>query len=49
MGEASTAIAAAEHFLGFKDATLDGQPERLALEVVLDRETFWWEIKPKGN
>jgi hypothetical protein len=36
-------------YSGFIEATLDGQPEHLALEVVLDRETIRWEIKPEAN
>jgi hypothetical protein len=36
-------------YSGYIEATLDGQPERLALEVVRDRETIRWEIKPEAN
>jgi hypothetical protein len=36
-------------YSGFIEAALEGQPERLSLEVVLDRETIKWEIKPEAN
>jgi hypothetical protein len=36
-------------YSGFIEAALDGQPERLALEVVLDHETIRWEIKAEAN
>jgi hypothetical protein len=36
-------------YSGLVEATLDGQPERLSLEVVLDRGTIRWKIKPEGN
>jgi hypothetical protein len=35
------------HYSGFIEATLDGQPERLLLDVVLDRDTMRWEVKPE--
>jgi hypothetical protein len=37
------------HYSGSIEATLDGQPERLLLEVVLDRDTIRWEVKPEAN
>jgi hypothetical protein len=37
------------HYSGFIDALVDGQPERLLLEVVLDRDTIRWEVKPEAN
>jgi hypothetical protein len=36
-------------YSGFIEATLDGHSERLSLEVVLERETMRWEIKPEAN
>jgi hypothetical protein len=33
-------------FTGFVDATLDGQKERLALEVVLEGGAMSWELRP---
>jgi hypothetical protein len=33
-------------YTGFVDATLGGQSERLSLEVVYDRGTIAWELKP---
>jgi hypothetical protein len=36
-------------YSGSIETMLDGQPERLALEVVIDGETIKWEIKPGGN
>jgi hypothetical protein len=36
-------------YSGHIEATLDGQPERLPLEVVRDRETIRWEIKPEAK
>jgi hypothetical protein len=36
-------------YSGYIETTLDGQPERLALEVVLDRKTIRWQIKPEAN
>jgi hypothetical protein len=36
-------------YSGSVEAFLDGRPERLALEVVLDGEAIRWEIKPGGN
>lgn len=35
-------------YTGFVDATLDGQSERLALEVTFDRGTIAWELKPRA-
>jgi hypothetical protein len=36
-------------YFGFIEATLDGHPERLPLEVVVDRKTIRWQIKPEAN
>jgi hypothetical protein len=36
-------------YFGFIEATLDGHPERLSLEVVVDRKTIRWQIKPEAN
>jgi hypothetical protein len=36
-------------YFGFIEATLDGRPERLSLEVVVDRKTIRWQIKPEAN
>ena len=33
-------------YAGFVDATMGGQSERLALEVVYDRGSILWELKP---
>jgi hypothetical protein len=33
-------------YTGFVDATLDGQSQRLSLEVVYDRGTLAWQLKP---
>ncbi len=36
-------------YSGFVEVKLDGQSERFSLEVVLDRETIRWQIKPEAN
>ena len=36
-------------YSGFIEANVDGHQERLALEVVLDRETIRWQIRPVAN
>jgi hypothetical protein len=37
------------YYWGYLETTLDGHSERLALEVVLDRESIKWEIKPEAK